>query len=263
MPETDEITIQDESTGKISDYKKKKIWHRQHDIILKEWAEICSSYRWLHYNSYRYYRRNNTLLTIPVIMISTIAGSLSFAQSGITEQYKEYISTAIGCVNMIATVISSVAQYLRSSELAENHRLSSLSFGKLARTIKAELALPIQGRTFDGKTFVKVCKIEIDRLLEQSNVISKSILENFETKFSNINITKPEILQIKEVKIFIDEDSQYLPYIHEEKSEKSKKSKKYKKSEKSKNTYEKYGKMSTKHIRIQNAKNSSKTKELK
>lgn len=39
--------------------------------------------------------------------------------------------------------------------------------------------------------------------------------------------------------------------------------KRAKKSEKSKNTYEKYGKMSTKHIRIQSAKNSSKTKELK
>ena len=196
--------------------KYKQIWHRQHDIVLKEWSEMCSSYRWLHYNCYRYYSSKNLLLTLPVIIITAIAGSLSFSQSGMSDYLKLYLSITIGCCNMFVTILSSVSQFLRCSELAENHRTSSISFGKLARSIKSELALPIKGRSFDGKTFIKISKIEIDRLLEQSSIISKDIIKKFEKKFNYLNISKPEILEIDEVKIFIDDDSQYLPYDHED-----------------------------------------------
>ena len=35
------------------------IWHGQQEDILKDWAEMAASYRWLHSRSYNEYKKQN------------------------------------------------------------------------------------------------------------------------------------------------------------------------------------------------------------
>ena len=57
------------------------IWHKQQEDILKDWAEMAASYRWLHSRSYNEFKKQNMYFALPVIIISTITGTANFAQS--------------------------------------------------------------------------------------------------------------------------------------------------------------------------------------
>ena len=51
--------------------KKLPVWHEQQELILKNWSEIGSSYRYLHDKSFMKYNSQNHSFALPVIVIST------------------------------------------------------------------------------------------------------------------------------------------------------------------------------------------------
>ena len=183
-------------------------WHEQQEIILKKWAETSSSYRYLHDRSYLLYSQKNLWFAIPVIVISTITGTANFAQSSFPESIKSYAPSIIGTFNLIAGLITTIAQFLRVSELLESHRVASISFGKLARNISVELSLPVKERNSNGSEFLSQCRNEIDKLIEQSPNIPLSILKQFEEKFKNHNFIKPDILDITSVDIYVNNEEE-------------------------------------------------------
>jgi hypothetical protein len=183
-----------------------KIWHVQQEVLLKEWAEVSSSYRWLHDRAHKKYRRENMWFVLPVIVLSTITGTMSFAQNSFPENLQEYVPLCSGSLNIFAGMLSTIAQFLRVSQLVEAHRVASLAFGKLSRAIRIELALPCQERSADGRYLVKTCRSEMDRLLEQSPQIPSAILGIFERTFA-LDIAQdvfftPEIMDIHPVNIY-------------------------------------------------------------
>jgi hypothetical protein len=92
----------------------------------------------------------------------------------------------------------------------ESHRLISINYGKFSRNISVELGLPIKDRSFGGKELVKISRLDIDRLIEQSPAIPKHILLSYEDKFSKSGITPPEIITIKKVFIYDDREQKLL-----------------------------------------------------
>lgn len=182
-----------------------KIWHHQQEKILKEWAELSASYRWLHNQSHTKFRRQNIGFTLPIIILSTVAGTANFSQSSLTGTFAKYAHVIIGTINLIAGLLATIAEFLKISELSENHRSSSLSFGKLSRNIKVELSLPWSERSSHGRDFIKICRSEIDRLLEQSANIPLDIVLDYEKKFGKLDIYKPEILEVRTVPIYRNE----------------------------------------------------------
>jgi len=181
---------------------KPKLWHEQQELILKEWGEIAASYRWLHNQSHRKYRRQNISFTLPVIILSTIAGTANFSQGSLSGIYAIYAPLIIGTINLIAGLLTTIAEFLKVSELSENHRSSSLVFGKLARNIKVELSLPWSERSTHGRDFLKLCRNDMDRLLEQSANIPHDIVQKYEKKFGKSGLFKPEILEVHKVNIY-------------------------------------------------------------
>ena len=156
--------------------KVPKEWHQQQAKLLKEWAEIASSYRWMHNQSYMIYKKKNLNFMIPLIVMSTVTGTANFAQSTFPITIRPYVPQIIGSINLISAIMTTIYQFLKISEFMESHRISSINYGKLARTITVELNLPIKDRNSGGAECVKVSRTEIDRLIEQSPVIPKNIL---------------------------------------------------------------------------------------
>lgn len=196
---------EEDGGGAVDDKKVHKVWHRQQEIILQEWSEIASSWRWLHYYSHIKYRTQNIWLTLPVIILSTIAGTANFSQGSFHGSFIQiYLPLLIGFLNLVSGLITTIAQFLKVSERSENHRTSSLAFGKLARNIKIEINLQIRDRTNNGKDFLKICRSELDRLLEQSAIIPMDIVKKYESKFKNSDLFEPEILDIQKVSIYDD-----------------------------------------------------------
>ncbi len=201
--------MSDQQKPKLKDKEEHQVleWHGQQQLLLKNWAEICSSYRWLHNQSYALYKKKNFKFMIPIIVISTVTGTANFAQSSFPPSIASFAPSLIGLLNLFAALMTTVYQYLKISELLEAHRQASINFGKLSRNITVELNLPVKDRTNSGVDFVKLCRADLDRLIEQSPYIEMNILDLYQLKFGEEDIAKPEITFINKVEIYDDQEN--------------------------------------------------------
>jgi len=158
-------------------------WSIQHEKILIEWADKATCYKWMHDKTTREFAKKNRWFTIPVIIMSTVTGTANFAQNNIPTEYLTAATMAIGAVNLLAGILTTIQQFLKISELNESHRVSSISWGKLNRNIKIELAKSPLERT-PVTPFIKACKEEFDRLIETSQGIPNHIVALFKKTFS-------------------------------------------------------------------------------
>jgi hypothetical protein len=161
---------------------KEQEWKSEHEQILVEWADKAMCYRWLHARSHQSYSKTNTWFTIPVIIMSTLTGTANFAQDKIDEAYRPYAQMGIGAVNIFAGILTTIAQFLKISELNEAHRASSISWDKFYRNIKVELAKSRDERMHVNH-MLKMCKEEFDRLMETSPSIGDKIIAQFNYTF--------------------------------------------------------------------------------
>ena len=158
-------------------------WTAEHEKILIEWADKALCYKWLHEKSHMVYSHKNTWFTIPVIIMSTLTGTANFAQNRVPAEYVNAFTIGVGAVNILAGILTTIQQFLKISELNESHRVSSISWGKLYRNIKVELAKSPSERV-PALQLLKISKDEYDRLVETSHPISRTIIKQFKDTFS-------------------------------------------------------------------------------
>ena len=169
-------------------------WYKAQENILRVWGEAAACYRFMNYRAFLLYKKSSMRFTLPVIVLSTITGTANFAQEQFPESIRPMVPSIIGGMNLIAGLIATIMQFLKINELMESHRVASQSYGKLSRTIRLELALPLSERSMDGRDMVELMRAEYDRLIEQSPPIPTPILDEFEKEFRNSKIFKPEIM---------------------------------------------------------------------
>ena len=194
--------LQDDSFG-----RDEYTWNPRHEVVLKKWAEQAMCFTKMHEQSHRKYARQNIQFTLPVIVMSTITGTANFALASFDEGWRTRLPIVIGSVNILAGMITTIAQYLRLSEKSEGHRVAALAYGKMARNVESELSLPRSERTTGGLPLVKACRNEMDRLDEQSPDISTDVVKIFEKVHGNPEMSQPSILNIHPVTIFIEENN--------------------------------------------------------
>lgn len=205
-------------SGKDMGKKGPRIWHRQHEKVLRNWGESAACYRYMHFKSHILFKRLSMRMTLPIIVISTLTGTANFAQETFPVSIRAYVPAMIGAMNLFAAILTTVLQFLKVNELMESHRVSSVHYGKLARNIRLELTLPITERTHDGCNMVEISKGEYDRLIEQSPPVPSSIINKFEKQFPEVpsdglKFNRPEIMTIKAIELY---DSEHEKHITEE-----------------------------------------------
>ena len=182
-----------------------KKWHKQQEKILKDWGESSSCYRYMHFKAYQQFKQTNMRFTLPIIVISTLTGTANFAQETFPESWRTFVPLGIGAMNLVAAIMTTVLQFLKANELMEAHRVASIGYGKLARSIKLELQLPIYERTQDGMSMVTTCRAEYDRLIEQSPPPPEQAIQLFDKNFpmeKGGGFARPEISDIEEIELF-------------------------------------------------------------
>lgn len=179
-------------------------WTRAHENVLVDWGDKALCYKWLHMKSHTYYRFYHYMFTIPVIVMSTLTGTANFAQEKLPDNYKFYAPVIIGCINIIAGIITTIQQFLHISELNEAHRVSMIAWDKFYRRIKIELSKSIHERQPIGEFFLTTSE-EYDRLMESSPIIDTKIINLFKSTFDGTftntdvrnafkDLAKPEVL---------------------------------------------------------------------
>ena len=204
-------TGDDKDKSKVEVAKPKKFlngWTPELDDLMAEWADKAACYRWMHERTEKIFSRNDRMITIPVIILSTLTGTANFGLTSIFGDNKSAASLAtlaIGGVSIIAGIITTLGNFLRYAQGSEAHRVSSISWGKFNRLICVELRLNPNER-MDSMSFLKICRIELDRLIEQSPPIPDSIIAAFRNEFgSSMDVKKPDIAAaIEHTKAFKD-----------------------------------------------------------
>ena len=157
-------------------------WSPENELIMVEWCDIAQCYKWLHMKCHTKLSYRHAWFTIPAIALSTISGTASFAQTSLPADMQVYAPMAIGTINILIGISTTIQQYLKISELNESHRVSGISWDKFARNIRIELAKDPDER-MDAGQFLKICRAEFDRLMETSPSIDAKTIRDFHVAF--------------------------------------------------------------------------------
>lgn len=170
-------------------------WSKEQERLMEEWSDIAKCYRWLHDNSQKIYYSKTLWINLPVIILTTLGGTANFGlQSMFTDPVsRTYASFSIGSVSLFAGLLTTIGNYLRFPQLEESHRGAAITWGKFQRMIAVELAMNPNDR-MDSLDFLKICRADLDRLIEQSPPIPKEAIKSFEEKFGETpKLKKPDI----------------------------------------------------------------------
>jgi len=195
-------------------------WTRELECLIADWADRAMCYRWMHDNTGRKYSRYNQYMMIPVIVLSTLTGTANFGLDSFfpdgSSGGKRYASLGIGGVSILTGIISTVANFLRYGQGSESHSVSAISWAKFSRLISIELALHPDER-MEAFAFLKMFRIELDRLIEQSPSIPEDIIKSFKIEFRTLtNVKRPEITgSIEHTQVFNNKNDR-LRHIAEE-----------------------------------------------
>ena len=105
-------------------------WDSSVESILSELGDEAQINAYMHKMSNVYFASKNIKFQLPIIILSALSGTGNFISNNFPN-YQQTIILAIGGISIFTSILSSVAQFLKVSQLSENHRISYLAWEKL------------------------------------------------------------------------------------------------------------------------------------
>lgn len=181
-------------------------WSKQQEKILQRWSEESQAYAYMHDREFKRYSKMYRNISLPCIIIGTIAGTANFSQGAFPAQYREYVSLVTGGMNLFCSLLTTTAQFLKIPENMQAHKESSISFSKFSRNIRVELSLPIAERSVHAREFINECRKEMEQMYERAPDISLKIVRLFGSRFKKKEFHMPSIIDLEAVDIYEDID---------------------------------------------------------
>jgi len=175
-------------------------WSSDLENLVADWADKGRCYSWMHDKTSRKQASYNQCMMIPVIVLSTLTGTANFGLDTLFTDpaHKKIASLSIGGFGILTGIISTLANFLRYAQGSEAHSVASISWAKFSRHATIELALNPNDR-IEAFAFLKMFRIELDRLIEQSPPIPEDIVKQFKQEFrNNTDLRRPEITGVIE-----------------------------------------------------------------
>lgn len=182
--------------------KKKRFlngWTSELEDLIADWADKAACYRWMHEKTNGIFAVRDRYFNIPVIILSGVTAGANFALGSIFDEtqveQKKWAQLGLGGASLIAGIIQTLMNFYRFAQLSEAHRVSGISWGKFNRLLCIEMSLHPDER-MDAFNFLKLFRVELDRLIEQSPSIPDIVIKDFNEIFKDVNVVKPEIVGI-------------------------------------------------------------------
>lgn len=167
-------------------------WNPSLEKLIAKEGEKCAGLAWLYSETERYYSRNNTIVALPVIILSTVTGFIS-GSSTLLFGGSEMATIGTGAISLFTGVLSTVGSYYSWAKKAEACRISALQYSKLQKVIAIEMTLPKNERV-PARSMLKMMRDNVERLLETSPAVPEHIIEKYKLKFKDeTDVSHPEI----------------------------------------------------------------------
>jgi hypothetical protein len=202
----------DNHSIKTGSSKKKYMngWTNELEEMMADWADKAACYRWMHEETSRLYQGRDRYFNIPVIILSGLTAGANFAMNSLIGDdpvKQRYAQLGLGGASLITGIIQTLMNFYAYAKLNEAHRVAGISWGKFNRLLCIEMRLHPDER-MDNMNFLKMFRIELDRLIEQSPIIPNNVINHFNKLFKKVDIVKPEITGLlQHTKVFKDSSS--------------------------------------------------------
>jgi len=151
------------------------------EYFLQRKGEECEAWSNLHLMCHKKFKHRETMFNLPIITITAFIGFVS----GLNLSY-EYIHLILGGMSLYASLLKSYFSYLKISQKSENHRIAYIQYGQIANEIRVELALEPTMRN-RGSGLLDLIRIKMKNLLEVSEIVDNSIINEYLSKIGNAN----------------------------------------------------------------------------
>lgn len=159
----------------------------QLEQLLKDEAEIAESLSVLHRLSYTRYNMFSSIVSIPIIVISSITGYMTALDMG-----WENSSIFLGSLSILVGIIRSIEAYFGWGKRSESHRISSLQYAKTNKLIAVELALQ-SGDRIAAKDLLNIIKQDLQTLAEYAPMLDDVVIEKFKDLYGKYPTKKSNL----------------------------------------------------------------------
>ena len=179
-------------------------WTLALENLVASEGERCRGYAWINQKAESYYSSRANAIAIPVIVLSTLAGTASVGSTSLFAGQTEISSIVIGLVSITTGILQTISSYFSWARKAEAHRIAYLQYGKLFSIVRVEMNLPRTERQ-DPELLLKQIRDGMERLAETTPSPPQAILEAFNNHFKDEDktISRPvEVNGLQKISIF-------------------------------------------------------------
>jgi hypothetical protein len=179
-------------------------WTAPLESLVASEGERCRGYAYINQKAESYYASRANAIAIPVIVLSTLAGTASVGSSSLFSGQTEISSIVIGLVSITTGILQTISSYFSWARKAEAHRIAYLQYSKLFSIIRVEMSLPRKERQ-DPDQLLKQIRDGMERLAETTPTPPQAILEQFNSHFKDEDktISRPvEVNGLQKIRIY-------------------------------------------------------------
>jgi hypothetical protein len=186
-------------------------WNEQLEEILSKEGERALCYSWLHLKSQARFSKLDTNIALPVIVLSTLAGTGSIASQSLFGG-SQAANIVIGAISLTVGVMNTISNYFGFAKRTEAHRIAGTTYAKIHKFILIELSLPRKER-MKAKDALKIIREQLERLNEISPQIPEQIIKDFNDKFHDQrDVSKPEITNgLDPITVYVEPKERHSP----------------------------------------------------
>lgn len=179
-------------------------WSQPLELLVASEGEKCRGLAWINQKAEIYYAHRANAIAIPVIVLSTLAGTASVGSSSLFAGDTQISSVVIGLVSIGVGILNTISSYFSWARKAEAHRIAYLQYSKLFSIIRVEMSLPRSERQ-DADRLLAQIRDGMERLAETTPSPPPSILDEFNKHFKDEDktISRPvEVNGLQKISIF-------------------------------------------------------------
>jgi len=148
------------------------LWEGDDIITINKWRESAIGYRYMHTAAATYYNKIFRMIKLPSLCINAAICTSLFADD------RKEIIIAAGIASLLATILSSIDQFLDFHAKALDHTKIASEASHLLADIDAQMTLPVSRRmSIDG--FLDKCSDMYENLLIQSSDLPSWSINQF------------------------------------------------------------------------------------
>ena len=159
-------------------------WSEPLEQLVAQEGEKCRGLAYINQKAEAYYARRANAIAIPVIILSTLAGTASVGSSSLFGNETQISSIVIGLVSIGVGILNTISSYFSFARKAEAHRIAYLQYSKLFSIIRVEMSLPRSERQ-EAERLLSQIRDGMERLEETTPSPPESILREFNAHFKD------------------------------------------------------------------------------